>query len=302
MDFLPQLATSPLEPLLEPLFEKAGVKVWLKRDDLLHPQVSGNKWRKLKYNLLEARRLGYTRLLTFGGAYSNHLYAVAAAGRLWGFETVGIVRGNEHRPDSNPTLRFCAQAGMRLRFVTRSEYREPALLTQQYGQGYYVLPEGGTNQLAYKGLHELMSEIKTELKPDFVCVAVGTGGTATGLCQVATDSTKILGFSVLKDGKGLPLEQLYPFFNGTPTSSRCTWISDYHIGGYAKTSPLLINFIRAFEKQHGILLEQVYTGKMLFGMYDLVQKGVFPKDSTLVAVHTGGLQGRISALDSSQNV
>ena len=302
MDFLPSIAISPLQQLNGPWLEQFGVNVWLKRDDLLHLQVSGNKWRKLKYNLIAAHQQGYRRLLTFGGAYSNHLYATAAAGKLFGFDTIGIVRGNEHTPTTNPTLRFCADCGMELIFVSRTSYRQPDELAKRYGESCYVLPEGGTNSLAYKGLSELMDEIYTELNPDYVCVPVGTGGTVTGICRAAQGFTKVLGFSVLKDGNGFSLAHIqhlvgtqlqdWDLMLETDQSPRGIWVGDYHCGGYAKTTPELLSFIRLFETQHGILLEQVYTGKMLFGLYDMIRKGVFKHGSTIVAVHTGGLQGR----------
>lgn len=302
MDFLPTIAISPLQQLNDPWLEQFGVTLLIKRDDLLHPQVSGNKWRKLKYNLLAAQEQGYRRLLTFGGAYSNHLYATAAAGKLFGFETIGIVRGDEHSPTSNPTLRFCADCGMELVFVSRTDYRQPDELTKRYGEGCYVLPEGGTNTLAYKGLSELMDEIYTQISPDYVCVPVGTGGTVTGICRAARGLTKVLGFSVLKDGNGFSLAHIqclvgtqlqdWDLILEASQSPRGIWVGDYHCGGYAKTTPELLAFIRSFEAQHGILLEQVYTGKMLLGLYDMIRKGIFKHGSAIVAVHTGGLQGR----------
>lgn len=285
------VADSPVQLLENPFPEPVNIRLFLKRDDLLHPQVSGNKWRKLKYNLLAAHKQDFSTLLTFGGAYSNHLYATAAAGKVFDFETIGIIRGEElaHKP-LNHTLSFCQSYGMTLHFVSRNEYRrkeDPNFLNEllrRFGP-CYVLPEGGTNELAIQGTAESMSEVVNQLgfSPDYVCCSVGTGGTVTGLAQSAPNSTKVLGF--------LALNALDFSWNGP--AARVELLTDYHFGGYAKTTPELLNFIRDFEERTGVLLEQVYTGKMLFGIYDLARKGYFPAGATVVAVHTGGLQGRV---------
>ncbi|WP_461127933.1 1-aminocyclopropane-1-carboxylate deaminase/D-cysteine desulfhydrase [Spirosoma aerophilum] len=279
---------SPLQRLVDPFPEPVAIKLSIKRDDLLHPLVSGNKWRKLKYNLLAAQEQGYSTVLTFGGAFSNHLYATAAAGQTFGFQTIGIVRGEELAGKPlNQTLAFCQSCGMSLHFVSREVYRQketPAYLTQlidPFGP-CYVVPEGGTNELAVQGTAEIIPEITSQLGmvPDYVCCPVGTGGTLAGLVKSATEQTHVLGFRVLKgfDADGATL------FN-------------YHLGGYAKTTPELLDFIRSFEQKTGVLLEQVYTGKMLYGIYDLARQGYFSEGATVVAVHTGGLQGRSQELD-----
>ena len=289
---------SPVTLLNDPFPEPVPVRLYLKRDDLLHPLVSGNKWRKLKYNLAEAANQQLTTLLTFGGAYSNHLYATAAAGQLLGFKTIGIVRGDELRDQPlNATLSFCRSCGMRLHFVSRTDYQrkdEPAFIAdlhRQFGD-FYGLPEGGTNDLAVEGTAEIMPELITQLgdAPDYVCCAVGTGGTVAGLTQSAPDQTTVLGFMAL-NARDFQLPVLLP------ASAHCRLIPDYHFGGYAKITPELIDFIRAFEQKTGIQLEQVYTGKLLYGLYDLARQGFFRGGSTVVAVHTGGLQGRSMLLD-----
>ncbi|AUD03809.1 1-aminocyclopropane-1-carboxylate deaminase/D-cysteine desulfhydrase [Spirosoma pollinicola] len=293
------VSNSPLEPLIDPFPESVAINLLLKRDDLLHPLVSGNKWRKLKYNLLAAREQGFTTLLTFGGAYSNHLFALAAAGKTFGFRTIGVVRGNELAGKPlNETLTFCQQSGMQLHFVSREAYRQketPAFLAELTARigPCYIVPEGGTNELAIKGTAEIILEITTQLgyAPDYVCCAVGTGGTVAGLAQSASAQTSVLGFVVLKVPDSLWLSTLFP-----PTARGCR-VHDYHFGGYAKTTSDLLNFIRGFEQKTGVLLEQVYTGKMLYGIYDLARKGYFPAGATVVAVHTGGLQGRSAELD-----
>jgi len=289
---------SPLQRLADPFPEPVNIKLYLKRDDLLHPLVSGNKWRKLKYNLLAAREQGYSTLLTFGGAYSNHLYATAASGKVFGFRTIGVVRGDELAGKPlNKTLRFCREAGMELHFVNREAYRRKdtpdflAELTDQFGP-CYIVPEGGTNDLAIRGTAEIIPEIVAQLgyTPEYVCCPVGTGGTLAGLAQSASEATKVLGFMALKVPDSLWLSEL-------PASiARGCRVHDYHFGGYARTTPLLLDFIRSFEQKNGVLLEQVYTGKMLYGIYDLAKQGYFPKEATVVAVHTGGLQGRSDEL------
>jgi 1-aminocyclopropane-1-carboxylate deaminase/D-cysteine desulfhydrase-like pyridoxal-dependent ACC family enzyme len=291
---------SLLTELTNPFPEPVPIRLLLKRDDLLHPLVSGNKWRKLKHNLLAARQQNYKTLLTFGGAYSNHLYAVAAAGQTFGFQTIGIVRGDElATTPRNPTLARCEQLGMSLYFVSRNDYRrkdDPAYLAAllyQFGPAY-VLPEGGTNELAVRGTAELIPELITQLgaAPDYVCCPVGTGGTVAGLVQAVqtgTLDTQVLGFSAVGAATAIP---------GLPDADR-QWqlLTAYTFGGYARTTPELLAFIRAVEQRTGILFEQVYTGKMLYGIYSLARQGFFFSGATVVAVHTGGLQGRSTLLD-----
>ncbi|SOD80327.1 1-aminocyclopropane-1-carboxylate deaminase/D-cysteine desulfhydrase [Spirosoma fluviale] len=294
---------SPLKLIEDPFPEPVPICLFLKRDDLLHPLVSGNKWRKLKYNLLAARKQQLDTLLTFGGAYSNHLYATAAAGQVFGFRTIGVVRGDELAGKPlNTTLAFCHTCGMQLHFVSRNDYRRKEdadfqdELKARFGP-LYLLPEGGTNDLAIQGTAEIIPEIINELGyvPDFVCCPVGTGGTVAGLVRSAPEETSVLGFMVLKVPDSLWLSELFP-----PTARGCR-VPDYHFGGYAKTTPELLNFIRTFEQKTGIRLEQVYTGKMLYGIYDLARQGYFPEGASVVAVHTGGLQGRSSELDLGQS-
>ena len=289
-------AHSPLQFLADPFPAPVPIRLYLKRDDLLHPLVSGNKWRKLKYNLLAAEEQGHTTLLTFGGAYSNHLYATAAAGAVFGFNTIGVVRGNELADAPlNLTLAFCRSRGMRLHFVSRADYRrkeEPAFLADLTGRfgPCYVIPEGGTNELAIRGTADIMPEIVGQMgyAPDYVCCPVGTGGTVLGLARTAPPDTIVLGFPALK----APDFQL-------PEPGNYRIETRYHFGGYAKTTPELLDFIRAFEQRTGFLIEQVYTGKMLYGIYDLARQGYFPNGAAVVAVHTGGLQGRSGDLNSN---
>ncbi|MGV3639365.1 MAG: 1-aminocyclopropane-1-carboxylate deaminase/D-cysteine desulfhydrase [Adhaeribacter sp.] len=278
----------------DPLLRAKGITLYLKREDLLHPGIPGNKWRKLYYNLQEARRQGKTMLLTFGGAYSNHIAAVAAAGREFGFPTMGLIRGEEHLP-LNPTLASAAAAGMELRYLDRESYRRKSdpefglALQRQYPQAY-LLPEGGTNLLALQGCAEIVADIDQPF--DVLCCAAGTGGTLAGLVAGLAGQKQLIGFPALKGGEGLAadIRALLQAYAGRDYSN---WHLEtaYHFGGYAKMKPELLNFIRSFQQQHQVLLDPVYTGKMMYGLYDLVGQGHFAPGTTLVALHTGGVQG-----------
>jgi 1-aminocyclopropane-1-carboxylate deaminase len=302
---------SPLQLLEDPLLSRFGVNLYLKRDDLLHPEVSGNKWRKLKYNLQEAASQQKETLLTFGGAYSNHIYATAAAGRLFGFNTVGVIRGEPTFP-LNPTLQFAQNYGMRLHFIDRTTYTHKYQwefldsLTERFGD-FYLVPEGGTNALAVKGCTEIVQEIEAEgtlSHFDYICCACGTGGTLAGLAASLAPHQRAIGFSVLKGGDFLTadVKQVLKAYRNAfeisaPKSVNYQIMTDYDFGGYAKTSPELIHFIRNFEQRHEVCLDQVYTGKMLAGLYEMIQQGQFRPGTTIIAVHTGGLQGRSKELD-----
>lgn len=270
------------------------ISVFIKREDLLHPQISGNKFRKLKYNLIKARQLNQRTLLTFGGAYSNHIAAVAAAGHEFGFNTIGMIRGEEllGKINDNPTLRLAQQQGMRLVFISRADYRrktEPNFiqaLQNQFGE-FYLIPEGGTNALAVQGCTEILTA-QDKQQFDYICCAVGTGGTIAGLIESSTDQQMVLGFPALKgDFLQAEIQQW---------TQKTNWelVPGYHWGGYAKTTPALLQFVQDFYGQNGIEIEPVYTGKMLFGIFDLIQQGYFPAHSQILVIHTGGLQGNLS--------
>jgi 1-aminocyclopropane-1-carboxylate deaminase len=266
------------------------IRLFIKREDLIHPFVSGNKFRKLKYNLAEANKEKQDTLLTFGGAFSNHIAAVAAAGKLYGFKTIGIIRGEEliHKIDNNSTLQFAKKNGMQFKFVTRESYRDKtklrflAQLTQEFGR-FYTIPEGGTNELAVKGCAEMISEAEKDF--DTICCAVGSGGTIAGICHGAFSHQKIIGFPALK-GDFLQ-EEIKQYV------SKDNWelITKYHFGGYGKVTDELIQFINTFKQQTGIPLDPIYTGKMLFGIIDLIKNGHFAKQNRILAIHSGGLQG-----------
>lgn len=291
-----QIYNSPIIEVIHKNFKKAGVRLLIKRDDLLHPKVSGNKWRKLKYNLIKAIQENKQHLVTFGGAYSNHIHATAAAAQLAGLTSSAFIRG-ERPLKLNPTLVDVQQMGMKLHFVSRTQYRDkPGLLklfAKHSQSDHYVLPEGGTNQLAMKGSREIVTETIAQLSitPTHWCVACGTGGTIGGIIEAANSASQVIGFAALK-GNFLEDEvnQLYINRNKQPT---CNWSinNDYHFGGYTKFNERLIQFINNWKKEFSIPLDPIYTGKLFFGINDMILKGKFPKDSVIVAIHTGGLQG-----------
>ena len=272
-----------------------GFEITIKRLDLVHPQISGNKFFKLKYNLLAAQQQCYKKLLTFGGAYSNHIAATAYAAQCFGFESLGIIRGEELASKPlNPTLSTAQQFGMQLQFVSRENYRlkqSPDYLAQlqQDYPDYYVIPEGGTNPLAIQGCQEILNAQDRETY-DLICCAVGTGGTMTGLIEASSTHQHVLGFSALKgDFLTSEVQQLTHKSNWQITDQFCC-------GGYAKTTPELLQFIQAFEQNYQIPLEQVYTGKMLMGVFELIQQGHFSAHSRILVIHSGGLQGRLAQL------
>ncbi|PXY43274.1 1-aminocyclopropane-1-carboxylate deaminase/D-cysteine desulfhydrase [Flavobacterium hydrophilum] len=269
---------------------KNDISLTIKREDLIHPFVSGNKFRKLKYNLPQAKAENKQTLLTFGGAFSNHIAAVAFAGKEQGFKTIGIIRGEEllGKIEENPTLKFAQENGMQFEFVSREEYRlkneESYIknLKEKFGD-FYLVPEGGTNEMAVKGCEEILTDGDAVF--NYVCCAVGTGGTISGLINSALANQKILGFPALK---GDFLQDEIRIF-----AKKDNWnlISDYHFGGYGKINLELIEFINAFFEENKVPLDPIYTGKMVFGVIDLIHKNYFPADSKILLIHTGGLQG-----------
>ena len=267
-----------------------AISLHIKREDLIHPFVSGNKFRKLKYNLLRAKTENKDTILTFGGAFSNHIAAVAFAGKEQGYKTIGIIRGDELRDKiaENPTLHFAENCGMKLEFVTREEYRLKSEiyflenLENKFGD-FYLIPEGGTNELAIKGCEEILS--KADANFDYICCAVGTGGTISGIINSVFPHQKVLGFPALK-GDFLK-EEIRNFVH----NQNWELITDYHFGGYGKVNEELVEFINQFYTENQIPLDPIYTGKMVFGIIDLIEKNYFPPNSKILLIHTGGLQG-----------
>ena len=285
---------TPLEEVNDPFLRERKISLWIKREDLNHPQMSGNKWHKLKYNIHKAKEQGKDTLLTFGGAYSNHIYAVAAAGKIFNFNTIGIIRGEEHNP-LNPTLSFAKENGMKLHYLDRGSYRKKNSteifddLIKKFGD-FYLLPEGGTNELAVKGCSEIITKINIDY--DYICCPCGTGGTLAGLITGLRGEKIALGFAVLKGASFLKenVNSLLMSDNETPPENWDINL-DYHFGGYAKFNKQLLEFMERFKAHTRIPIEPIYTGKMLFGIYDLIANGFFKQESRIVAIHTGGLQG-----------
>lgn len=277
------------------ILEEKEVELWIKREDNIHEFVSGNKFRKLKYNIKEAKNQQKQTLLTFGGAYSNHIVATAVASNLSGLKSIGIIRGEELKSNlnkhlqENQTLRVAYKNGMQFEFVSRENFRRKndndfiEELKRKFGN-FYLIPEGGTNQLAIKGCEEILTN--EDEKFNYICVAVGTGGTIAGLVNSVKKQQKVIGFPALK-GNFLfeEIEKL--------SSKKDNWSlqTDYHFGGYAKYNDELIRFVNEFTQKTTILLDPIYTAKMLFGILDLVTKNHFSKGTKILAIHTGGLQG-----------
>ncbi|WP_313804354.1 pyridoxal-phosphate dependent enzyme [Flavobacterium sp.] len=267
-----------------------NISLVIKREDLLHPDISGNKFRKLKYNIEKAKASGFTKLVTFGGAFSNHILATAAAGSVYDLATIGIIRGEElaFKIAENPTLSRAKELGMQLVFIPREAYQEKDSesflrdVKLKYSDAYLV-PEGGTNPLAVKGCEEILTDEDAVF--DYVCCAVGTGGTISGLINSSAENQKVLGFPALKGSF------LFDDIRRFARNDNWNLIQGYEFGGYAKISPELVHFLNDFYEKTEIPLDPIYTGKMMFGILDMIRQGKFPEHSKIVAIHTGGLQG-----------
>jgi 1-aminocyclopropane-1-carboxylate deaminase/D-cysteine desulfhydrase-like pyridoxal-dependent ACC family enzyme len=285
----------PSTLLKHPLLDQLKVELEVMRLDQVHPTVSGNKFFKLKYNLAEALKQNHRQVLTFGGAYSNHIYATAAAAKLAGLQSIGIIRG-EVSDEKNPTLRAAKDSGMVLKSISRELYRDKIQpefidqLHQEWGE-FYLIPEGGTNALAIQGTTEILSS--SQFKFSHLATPIGTGGTFAGLANSILPQQELLGISALK-GEGIQeeMKQLLHTHRIQPQGSHSIW-TQYHHGGYAKWSSELIEFIHWFWESFGIPLDPIYTGKMAFACWDLLQKKYFKPGSRVLLIHTGGLQGSL---------
>jgi 1-aminocyclopropane-1-carboxylate deaminase len=281
---------SPVEALLDDSLVARGVRLYLKRDDLIHPDIPGNKWRKLKHNLEAAVSLEHRTLLTFGGAYSNHIRATAAAGSLYGLATIGVIRGERHDP-LNPSLAYAMSRGMTLTYLDRESYRRKhsaeivEALHRQFGD-FYLVPEGGTNELGVRGCAEIPQEIEVDF--DVICCACGTGGTLAGIAAGLRDGQRAVGFSALKGARSLDgeVDELQRRAFGA-NSTNWTIEHDFHFGGFARRTPDLEAFIASFEDRHALRLEWVYVAKMMSGVFHLVNTGAFPPGTSIMAVITG---------------
>ncbi len=280
---------SPVEEIDLPIFREKKVKVFVKREDLIHPMLSGNKWRKLKYNLDHYTSNGYSRMITFGGAFSNHLHAFASACKIFSVAGTAFVRGDGFDA-SNPTLTHLKDCGVEMVFLDREAYKlkQQAKKAMEYLKSgkVFILPEGGSNELGMKGVKEMMEEVHPMMPtPDVILVSAGTGCTAAGI--IACTNIKVEVYPALK-GSFMP-DLINQHLNGVRVNFKC--IEDYHFGGYAKVSEDLVSFIRAFKEDTGIPLDTVYTGKLFYGMVERIKKDMYAKGSVLLAIHTGGLQG-----------
>ncbi|CAG5076957.1 1-aminocyclopropane-1-carboxylate deaminase/D-cysteine desulfhydrase [Parvicella tangerina] len=283
---------SPLERLPEKLGKPFDVELWIKRDDLIHPVISGNKYRKLKYNLLEVNKNNFNHVLTFGGAHSNHIASTAYLCKQFDLKCTGIIRGEEAKQIS-PTLKASLEAGMDCQYVSRSEYRNkntPTYLEalQTKYPSAYIIPEGGANELGIKGCEEIVTECKDLTDFDFITVDCGTGATLAGMVRQLQPHQKAIGVQVLKgqDFISNEVEDFSPNY-----SDKFEIWTAYHFGGYAKFQPELIQFMRWFYDQTSIKLDPIYTGKQFYAVFDQLKNGFFPKGSRIILTHTGGLQG-----------
>ena len=294
MNFFSSNYSSENQKISLPFLTDYGIELFIKREDQIHPLVSGNKFRKLKYTILKAKELGQGTLLTFRGAYSNHIAATAAAGAMTGMNTIGVISGEElgvsleNTLQRNQTLRKAQENGMQFHFVTRSAYRDknnPAFLRKlanRFGN-FYTIPEGGTNALAIHGCKEILKEGDADF--DILCCPVGTGGTIAGIIEASYAHQKVYGYAALKGA----------FLNDELSSltTRRNWLlyEENYFGGYAKVNEELILFINHFYTTTGILLDPIYTGKMIFRITDHIKAGKIPKNTRILAIHTGGIQG-----------
>jgi len=303
---IPLRLPSPLEQIHSPLFVEKNIEVFVKRDDLIHPVISGNKWRKLKFNIEKLRQGKYDKLLTFGGAFSNHIAATASVGKLLGVDTIGVIRGDELNKESNDTLKQACSDGMELIFTSREEYK---LKEERYYQeelrkrhgNALIVPEGGYNYHGTLGCIEILNEI--EFDPSVVFTAAGTGTTAAGLLQ-APDNCEVIAVSALKGGAFLRdnvevllreagLDQV----TISDKMEQFSLVTDGHFGGYGKHNQELIDFMNKFYAAHQIALDQIYTAKMMFSAFRKIESGEIERGAKVVLLHTGGLQGTSSIRD-----
>lgn len=286
---------SPIKKIEHELFDAAQLNIYIKRDDLIHPIISGNKWRKLKYNLLAAQQRNFTGVLSFGGAYSNHIHALAYACKQQNLKSLGIIRGESHY-QSNSTLSKAKDWGMEFNFIDRAEYRLRSdktylkSLQNKYPE-YYIIPEGGSNELALPGVAEIILELNKQLKYDTLILPVGSGGTIAGLIKEDNNRHNILGIAVLKQADYLKKEITKLVNNNENKPMNWQLLTDFHLGGYGKFSNAEALEIAKFSKAFQIPFEPIYSGKMLLALLNLIAQGYFEKDQTIVLLHTGGLQG-----------
>ncbi|MBA6352315.1 1-aminocyclopropane-1-carboxylate deaminase/D-cysteine desulfhydrase [Colwellia sp. BRX9-1] len=285
---------SPLQKISHPLFERHQLSVSIKRDDIIHPIISGNKWRKLKLNLHHAQAHNYIGVISFGGSFSNHIHALAFACHQQGLKSIGIIRG-EKEYASNFTLSMAQRWGMELHFVDRKSYRlrenkEYLAQLQLTYPDYFIVPEGGSNTLALGGVGEVIAELNQQCEFDTLITPVGSGGTLAGLIKADNNQHNILGIAVLKQD-GYLTEQVNSLLGDNLHFNNWQIMPEFHRGGYAKFSKEDAEKILSFSQQTGFIFEPVYSGKMILALLDLINQQYFPKGHRLVLLHTGGLQG-----------
>ena len=281
---------TPITEIKSDLIASKKLSVFVKREDLIHPIISGNKWRKLKYNFEYMKQKKINKVLSFGGAYSNHLHALSWYANFNKIKSIGIVRG-EKSTKLNSTLMFCKKNNMDLYYLDRDTYR-----TNKYSndliidikkkfKNIHILPEGGCNFLGVKGCKEILDEL--DEKYNFICASFGTGCTSAGIINSLRQNEYFLAFSSLKGGEKMK-KNISDMSNN---SKKWQIISDYHFGGFAKKNKKLDDFIKDFYFNHKIKLDPVYTGKLFFGIFDLISRDYFKPKSKILIIHTGGLQG-----------
>jgi len=274
---------SPIQEIFEDEWREKNIQVFVKRDDLIHPIISGNKWRKLKEYIDFAQINATNSIISFGGAYSNHLYALAYVGNQFNIKTIGIIRGNELSTNSNSCLNQMSEWGMELHFLDRESYRRKIIPEEIKIENVLIIPEGGYSKKGVDGIATLISELNEQLNADFIVTAVGTGTTAIGICQYA--KIKTLGILTLNNKK--EIENNCSEFE---LQKLLEINADYIFGKYAKDPKVLRDFCEDFRKKHGFTIEPTYTGRMFYGLYDLINKNYFPKNAKIIALHTGGIK------------
>ena len=283
--------TTITQTIDDPWLKSKGIELLVKRDDLLHPLINGNKWRKLKYNLLQMQSQNKTELLTFGGAFSNHIHACAAAGKIFGLKTHGIIRG-PNLDLSNPTIQFAQQCGMQLHVVNRIEYKlrndsQYLAELQEKFPDAYILAEGGTNTYAVPGCAELAQSLPEH---DYLICPTGSGGTLAGLIEGSNTATQIIGIAVLKQAQYL-IDEVRELSCKAKSQTNWQLLCDFHGGGYGKFTPELWAFCQNIDIKYNLPLEPIYSGKMMYAIWNLIEQDYFPPGSKIIAIHTGGLQG-----------
>ena len=302
---MPSINKSILHPIDLPEFKKANVEVLVKRDDLIHPEISGNKLRKLKYNIEHMIEIDRKGILTFGGAYSNHLLATAALCNKNKIPSIGIVRGDELGPSSNNILKRCTELNMELLFVSRNEYKKREDTDyiekiQRTHSDYWVVPEGGSNQYGVKGCKEIMKETPNDF--DGVFLAQGTTTTSCGILLSLPKNTRLHAVPVLKgfDSLGEMKKRTGNDRTWNEIKNQIEIHSEYHFGGYGKYTKDLLEFIRKIYRETNLPLDPVYTGKAFYALFDNVINGKL-NNKRILFIHTGGLK-TVESIESRENI